>query len=258
MKRAAKDRATRSRARKMGLKGHQVSKTVFLDPRKPWCDSPVRVSTMSDPKDRFSMTVEATGHYPCRKCEKCLKFRRLKWRERALAEIAAAPRTWAITLTFDPLHYAGILAKAKAWAGPNAEKDWVEKKVHRTAYSHIQRYFKRLRKDGHAFRYLAVFERGDTNDRVHYHLLLHETQRPIPKRALQSQWRSFSHCRLVADDGRGAASYITSYATKSFHMTPHASVSYGKGQALLGKDSFTSDPVKLDAQPPPFVLNNER
>lgn len=39
-------------------------------------------------------------------------------------------------------------------------------------YSHLQKFFKRVRKAGHAFRYYAVGEYGDTTQRPHYHICM--------------------------------------------------------------------------------------
>ncbi len=174
---------------------------------------------------------------PCRKCPKCLQFRQMMWRERALMELRSAKRTWRVTLTFSPIHLAGILLEAK---GPEV------KQIEAAAYPHIQRYIKRLRKGAfpldpgckvprypatpREFRYLAVYELGEQNGRSHYHLFLHETgTRPITKIHLETQWRSFVHARLVSGvEDEAQASYLTKYATKQFDIRPRASSRYGK------------------------------
>lgn len=157
---------------------------------------------------------------PCRKCPRCLQFRQLRWRQRAIQEIAQANRTWFVTLTFSPVQLAGVLVSA-------AKPDLVQ--VERRAYRDVQHYMKRLRKTGAAFRYLAVYERGEASGRSHYHLLVHETGRwPIPKRVLEDTWPSHVHARLVDDVTTGAATYVTKYLTKAIEIRPRASVKYGR------------------------------
>lgn len=209
-----------------------VSRTAFDIRWKFYCDSPVRIERSIRSGARFMEGqswhgrpgVEVTMDVPCRKCEKCRQLRRLRWRDRAQSEIAAAPRTWFVTLTFDPEHLAGIHVEAQRERG-----EW-DVKVDTAAYRHVQKYLKRLRKAANTrFRYLAVYERGEKTGRAHYHLLLHEIagQRPILKRTLEGQWRSHVHARLVAGDGCRQAVYLTAYATKSALSRPRASNRYG-------------------------------
>lgn len=224
---SGRDRGTFRTAAKMALRGKAVSGYQFYDPAKPWCDDPQRIHRTT-PAGGMTKAVEVTHFAPCRRCEKCLTFRRLHWRERILTEIERAPRSWAISLTFSPTHLAGIIYEA----------DEQNVSVERAAYGHVQQYFKRLRKvrtiGGQPlnFRYVAVFERGKLKGRPHYHLLLHEINGPVTKRVLESRWRSYSAPRLVAKadsrDCRRKASYITTYATKSFDVRPRASRGYGK------------------------------
>lgn len=156
---------------------------------------------------------------PCRKCPRCLQFRQLRWRERALSEIARANRTWAVTLTFSPVQLAGVLMSADG--GQLVQ-------VERRAYRDVQLYVKRLRKSGAVFRYLAVYERGEASGRSHYHLLVHETGRyPIPKRVIEDMWPSHVHARLVMKETTGSASYVTKYLTKNLAVRPRASGRYG-------------------------------
>lgn len=225
---------------KLALRGKSVSGYQFYDDAKPFCDDPCKIARGTK-AGGMNKAVEVAFHVPCRKCEKCLKFRRLQWRDRAMTEILRSPRTWFITLTFDPHHLAGIKIEATSPV-TNLKKvegkmEWFEstsyRTVERTAYAHVQKYLKRLRKSsGRKFKYLAVFELGSKTGRPHYHLLLHEQDGPVTKQMIEDQWRSFVSARLVAKDElrdvRRKASYITSYATKSFDIRPRASVAYGK------------------------------
>lgn len=104
-----------------------------------------------------------------------------------------------------------------------------ERRIDDAAYKHVQRYFKRLRKATKAsFRYIAVFELGEEHGRAHYHLLIHEISKPITKSAIDQQWRSIVHARLVAMDRKGLPAYISKYATKSLSVAVRASTYYGK------------------------------
>jgi hypothetical protein len=218
-----KAKGTLSLAAGLALKGGQRSALRFESSWVPWCDSPREVYRAVDPRLPGHRSVEASLKAPCRRCAKCLDFRRLQWRERALAELgataAAGRRTWMLTLTFSPTHMAGVLMRAKT---P------LEADVEASAYKDVQRYLKRLRFAKHRFRYLAIFERGETTGRMHYHLLIHERgPRPIPKDALDQAWSSFTHARLTSTDG-GAAGYVTKYLVKSFATRARSSSRYGK------------------------------
>lgn len=214
----SKDRGTRKLAAKLALRGHQVTASEVVDTTQPYCDDPVHVhrSIRAGGLDR---SLAVTAYRPCRRCSKCLQFRAMQWRERAMAEIESAPRTWMVTLTFSPVHLAGILAECGGDHSPRA--------IDAAAYRHVQRFFKRIRKTTRQrFRYFAVFERGEETGRAHYHVLMHEIGRPISKAMIERQWRSHVHCRLVAST-RGAASYVSKYATKSLDVRVRASSHYG-------------------------------
>jgi len=222
-------RATFRMAVKIALAGGQIGASEYHSARKPYCDDPVLVGRRTHPSDPVR-TIEVSMWAPCRKCGKCLLFRQMKWRARAVSELRMThernKRSWWITLTFSPHHLAGILIEASKEKGNEVQR------VDAAAYRHVQLFFKRLRKQGAKFRYFAVFERGETTGRPHYHLFLHEIgSRPIIGSQIESQWRSHVHARLVNMDGAksGLASYITKYATKSVDTRPRASQGYGNG-----------------------------
>ncbi len=235
---------TQALAIKTALAGGTVAQSSFVSDWEPYCDNPVTVdrritSRLTNDGIKFGglklldplKSLEVSIQVPCRRCDKCLQFRQMQWRERALIEIEKANRTWWVTLTLSPTHLAGILLEARSDS---------DKHVEAAAYNHVQRYFKRLRKLGAEFRYLAVFERGRKTGRQHYHLFLHETgTRPVVKLLIEAQWRSNVHARLVGGmEARGRATYITKYATKSFAIRPRASLDYGKNPLLLKTESF--------------------
>lgn len=211
----------------MKLQRWRVSATQYRIDRKPYCDDPVLISKYERPgTNSIGIGLDMFG--PCRKCEKCLLFRKLKWRDRMRREIDQAERTWFITLTFSPIHLAGVLCES--WRFPFLEKDQA---VERAAYAHVQKYFKRLRKSGARFRYCVVFEYGEEFGRLHAHTLVHEVSlNSVLKRDVQEQWRSFTHCRLVkVGDFEDVATYVSKYLTK--HLSkPRASIHYGKRENL--------------------------
>lgn len=96
----------------------------------------------------------------------------------------------------------------------------------------VQKYWKRLRKDGHSFRYLVVFEQHKDGE-PHVHFLLHETGKPIRKRELERQWpHGFSKLVLVGGRSRQearpeqAAWYVAKYLSKSRQARQLASQGY--------------------------------
>lgn len=217
-----KERGVQRLAKKIALSGGQVSNTEFVAKWEPWCDEPVKV-VKSTRGNEYTRSLLCEMFVPCRKCEKCLKFRRLQIRERILHECVKAKRTWMVTLTFSSVHLAGIYAEARTQKWP----------VERAAYKHVQQYFKRLRSayPRSQFRYFAVYEEGDQNGRAHYHLAIHEIgDRPLLSKWLDGNWRSFTHRKLVRSK-QGAASYITkNYLTKNETCKFRASLSYGKSK----------------------------
>jgi hypothetical protein len=209
---------------KLALRGNPVIGGEVVATHVPYCDDPVTIHRAIRAGGHFrSLAVTQLG--PCRKCAKCLKFRQMLWRERCLLETAQAKRTWFVTLTFAPMHLAGVMQEARLL--PTT----VGNRVDRAAYGHVQRYFKRLRKNApqSRFRYLAVFERGEETGRPHYHLMLHEVgARPLTRRVIDANWRSFTHAKLVNEARNGMASYITKYLTKDLSVRPRPSQRYGR------------------------------
>jgi len=228
------DKATRRLATKLALKGHARTGGYAPSIHAEWtvyCDAPVTVyRAVRAGKGRRSMEVSFPA--PCRQCPKCLLFRRMRWRQRMINEIILADdagrRSWLLTLTFAPVHLAGVLLEAAAL---EARGKTPAEAVEQAAYSHVQKYLKRLRKNLRtSFRYVAIPEYGERKGRLHYHLILSELDRPVLKRSLQSNWRSFTHCKLIDASGSrgiaGAATYVSKYIAKGVGR-PRASGSYG-------------------------------
>lgn len=223
------DRATRSFARKIALRGGQISRSEFVAPWKPACDRPATVGRRIR-AGGLDRSIEVQALVPCRKCERCLQIRQCQWKDRALIEIERSKRTWFLTLTFNDIHLAGCKAKATQEVGADPTE-----RLEKACYRDVQKYLKRLRAkfSGLKFRYLAVFELGEKTGRPHYHLLIHEVgQRPVSQRELDNDWPSFINARLVAKAADGAAVYVTKYATKSVIFRIRASGAYGKMTGL--------------------------
>ena len=121
--------------------------------------------------------ILAEGEYPdhrrriidvdlrCRKCRSCLRARGNLWRLRAMNEIGLCVRTWFCTFTLSPDSHALMWNRALL----QSERKRNEKLEERSAeeqflrrHAEINREFtlfwKRLRKQGHKFRYLLVCE----------------------------------------------------------------------------------------------------
>lgn len=217
-------RAARKAHVTRSLRGGYLTRTASHSPAMPWCDDPQLIGVRVRAHGKLP-SIETSGYFPCRKCEKCITFRRLRWRDRTRAELAKAGRSWFVTLTFSDLHLAGIRMKAATLTQYD-----METALERAAYGHVQRYLKRVRKAGRTrFRYFAIFEYGAVNGRGHYHLLVHEIPgcKPVLKATLNEQWRSFVDAKLVDIEEPGASSYVCKYLTKSPVNRPRASTAYG-------------------------------
>lgn len=94
----------------------------------------------------------------CRKCETCIKERKLRWIGRMLAAEQTARQTWFCTFT-----YGGGYDNDRAY--------WLD-------YADLQRTFKRYRKAGHRFQYLAVGEYGSKANRAHFHGIIYWDSEP--------------------------------------------------------------------------------
>ena len=191
-----------------------------------------------DCKDPLRVTVTSVGpgyrsiHYSvrCRKCRPCKNAKRAYWAIAAShvtkANMAEGRRTWFGTLTASPDAQEALLKAAIVRAGPDV--DWTNPEcetrflaLRREFLAEVQKYWKRLRKEGHKFRYFFVVERHKSGN-PHGHFLLHEEGDPIRKRELQAQWRlGFSNVSIVGGRSKHAAAperaawYVAKYISKS-------------------------------------------
>lgn len=207
------------------------------------CVSPVPIQLMSNEYGslaarqvgRWQLSESMDGLYTCnmsvrcRKCPECRQWSARQWMARAIAECEKVSRTWFATLTFDWRHKPG-----------DQSFQW------RYARRELTLWFKRLRKKGLKFRYLAVFE-AHRDGRPHIHLLLHETS-PATYRRLTSEWRAgFSKIRLVKGSPVEAARYCTKYIFKDHESglcRVRASLRYGQRSDTRMSDCTASDVVE--------------
>ena len=152
----------------------------------------------------------------------------------------AGNRTWFGTLTLSPEWQAEFLARARdRWMAAHSHSgeipEWWEQAecderfrlTRKELVKEVQRFWKRLRKKGHQFKYLLVFERHKSG-LPHMHFLLHETGNHILKKQIQAEWPfGFSNVKLVrGDDLRKAAWYVVKYLSKSVQARQLASLGY--------------------------------
>lgn len=168
--------------------------------------------------ERYALYMDT----PCRKCEACLRNRAGLWRKRMEFEIKAAPRTWFCTFTIAP-HYRFIFSLRAGSRDYIASYNEISKEM--------TKYFKRLRKAGHKFRYVLVAE-AHKDGYPHLHALVHEVSAPIPKSRLQAEWPyGFTTVRLVKD--REISYYLAKYLAKDARMRIRASQRYGQSRPDL-------------------------
>lgn len=183
----------------------------------------------------------------CRKCANCLRARTNYWGYAAMNETIKAHdqgnRTWFGTLTLSPAAQAEFDLRALAlWSKdhPGSEPEWWNDPKCDAKFAllrdaivpEVQKYWKRLRKQGHRFKYFLVFERHKSG-LPHMHFLLHEQEQPIRARHLQSQWPwGFSKVNIVGGSAARAAApekaawYVVKYLSKSYQSKQIASRRY--------------------------------
>jgi len=196
----------------------------------------------------------------CRRCGPCRKAKMYYWVYAAMEQMRLASesgrRTWFGTLTLSSEWQERLLQSAMAkemeyavtshvpewWGDPHCDERF--RLVRDELVSEVQRYWKRLRKAGHRFKYMLVFERHKSG-LPHMHFLLHEEGDPILKRQLRAAWHlGFVQAKLVQHGSseslthaRKAAFYVAKYLQKSDQSRQLASRNYRPGE----KRSFSTD-----------------
>lgn len=129
---------------------------------------------------------------PCGKCAYCLATRRSDWATRLHFEAEQHVVKRFVTLTYHPKYLVtrnglGQLVK-----------------------SHLQLWFKRIRREGYSVRYYAVGEYGTTTYRPHYHVLLFGD---VPEDVLRDKWfRGHVHIGVL---NRASVMYALGYVINS-------------------------------------------
>jgi hypothetical protein len=117
-------------------------------PVEAWRPSRGGPLSFKPPKDGHHWTPIQV---PCGTCILCRQEQSRQWAVRIAHEASLHDQNSFLTLTYrdDQLPQRGSLD-----------------------YSHLQKFFKRVRKAGYQFRYYAVGEYGDTTHRPHYHVCM--------------------------------------------------------------------------------------
>lgn len=191
--------------------GCAAPRTVQLASGKP-ADTVSPVVTIKD-GDRRYIDIDV----PCRKCERCLQNRRRLWRNRMIREVQQSNRVWFGTITINPHNRFVFSVRA-------GSRDYHAS--HKEISKEVTKYFKRLRKKGHRFRYVVVAE-AHKDGYPHLHMLVHEVSAPIPKRVLQDEWPfGFTTFKLV--NNLDAVHYVAKYLAKDARTRIRASLRYGQ------------------------------
>lgn len=168
--------------------------------------------------------------HPCGQCMPCRITKRQEWTFRILMELREHPFNYFVTLTYDD----ECLPDADKYQGGNLDKP------------ELQKFFKRLRKQGHEFRYFAVGEYGEKSFRAHYHVIFFmDYELPIETKIVKGKAHSFipdivrawPHCSIYdaspipSDaDGKQVAAYVSGYCLKKVTNDEKAREYFGDGR----------------------------
>jgi len=159
-------------------------------------------------------------HAACRQCEECIAARKRHWIGRMLAEEQTCHSVWFITLTY-------------ADGYDNVDAYWIN-------YKHVQLMFKKLRKAGHKFKYVAVGEHGTALERAHFHIMMFwQNEPPDVEMDERVQWDVWPHGHVVCEYPRskqGCAVYLMDYMNKD--NLQRAVMKYSKNP-MLGQEYLT-------------------
>lgn len=176
-----------------------------------------------------------TFHVRCRTCEPCRKARAVHWRARGIEEArrsaAAFGRTWFGTMTLSPERRFLLLSEARA---RYADFDgWSPDRRCNTladiAYTEVQRYLKRVRKEsGATIKFMVVAEKHQDHT-PHFHILVHEVddKNTVGERTLRKQW-TWGHSKFNVAKDEKAVFYATKYIAKDAITRVRASKGYGQ------------------------------
>lgn len=153
--------------------------------------------------------VKAEYFVPCGKCVWCGVARRSEWSTRLFWESRKHYGSRFITLTY-------------------SEK-YCPLKVRK---SHVQNFFKRLRKAGAKFKYYAVGEYGGLNGRPHYHIIMFGE---VSERAIRQAWSFYNR----------STKWFDSIGIVHIGAITEASVMYALGYTVHGEKVKVNRPFTL-------------
>nr|QJB21400.1 MAG: replication initiator protein [Microvirus sp.] len=155
----------------------------------------------------------------CRNCLQCLGRAVDDWTGRCIAESKFSTAPFFIDLT-----YGRELNDAGEQVGSSDHE-----RAALLTYSDVQKYFKRLRKNGFPARYFAVGEYGGEKGRAHWHLLVfwqgevpeHDpSTRENPVRFMERHWphgwSRWEPLGVNPEDTSAAVRYVCKYLRKDF------------------------------------------
>lgn len=218
----------------VNAKGIQrTGERIFHSALRPWCDNPVPRSLFARGSKDVIFETGTPYHLdiwvPCRKCEKCLAYRRMDWMARIKSEMAAAEKNWFVTLTFRPTAREELFMEKD----DNDQLRLLDAASRNSrALAEVSMFIKRLRaglassdaKEAR-LRFFAVTEQH-RDGFPHIHLVLHCGKDYRQAAILGGKWKwGFASAKLV--DGE-AARYLTKYLTKEYTRV-RASLNYGLG-----------------------------
>lgn len=212
---------------------------------------------MGDEVTESGLPMHGELRVRCRRCARCLAYRRAHWTGRILEELQGATRTWFGTLTLAPHEHilaelrAGVTARGRSVDFDGCAPEERFARYVGAIYPEIQLWLKRLRKRQQArFRYVIVAEKHteQLSGYAHFHLLLFEQEGAglLRKRVLESEWKlGHSHWRLVDRESgpdRMIAGYLAKYLSKELATRVWAS---GRGRSVAtAVDSSPPEPAR--------------
>jgi len=146
----------------------------------------------------------------CRKCRDCISERKMHWIGRMNAEQKTSESVWFCTFTYGKSVCPETGREIPASENPNA---------YMLNYPDLQKCFKRMRKAGHKFSYLAVGEYGSEKSRAHFHAVIF-WKSPPPERQMNERLDDCSFWDLgfvqyePPKSTKAAATYMMDYLDK--------------------------------------------
>lgn len=182
---------------------------------------------------------------PCGRCPQCVQRRASAWSFRLTQEDKRSDSSLFITLTYDNAHipitpkkYMGLsvpkLLNTKVLTVTQGSHGTVQKTVRKYGASHLQLFFKRLRKahgsTARSIKYYAVGEYGGRTYRPHYHIILFNARVEL----IQKAWQLGQvHYGKVTGASIG---YCLKYMCKPNRIPMHANDDRPPEFALMSKD----------------------